>query len=280
MIKKCSKLSRLYRTIMITLDHLNQYDPKMSEIYTYIQSTGRASVAELSKKLATSESTIRRNLRKLAEMKLIKRFHGGAAASTSVFKEPPVSKRSTMNRDEKRAIGKEAADLVEDGDTIILRSGTTVAEMIPHLLEKRNLKIITNMLAPPPALIQSPHKVILTGGEIDKDELCTTGLLAATSMKNLRAEKLFTGALGIDPNHGIMADDFNEVSVTRSFIDASDQVIVLADHTKFNQVAPMILCSVDEIDCILTDGDTPENIILYFRELDIEVISCGGTNGN
>ena len=265
---------------MIETEQLNQHDPKLAEIYTYIQTKGRASVTELSRKFETSESTIRRNLRKLSEMKLVKRFHGGAALSPSAIKEPPVSKRGVMHRDEKREIGKAAADLVEDGDTIILRSGTTVAEMIPHLLEKKDLKIITNMLSPPPTLIQSPHRIILTGGEIDKDELCTTGLLAAAAMKNLRAEKLFTGALGIDPNHGIMADDFGEVSVTRSFIEASDQVIVLADHSKFSQVAPMILCTTEEIDCIVTSSGTPENTISYLEELAIKVMICGGTSGD
>ncbi len=265
---------------MTETDPLNQYDPKLSEMYGHIQVKGRATVTELSEKFATSESTIRRDLRKLAEMKLVRRFHGGAAVSPSAIKEPPVNKRSAMNREEKQAIGRAAAELVEDGDTIILRGGTTVAEMIPHLLEKRDLKIITNMVSPPQVLIQSSHMIILTGGEIDRDELCTSGLLAATTMKSLRAEKLFTGTLGIDPNHGMMADDFGEVSVTRSFIDASDQVIVLADHTKFTQVAPMLLCTPDEIDCIVTGSETPVDIISSLGELGIDVHVCGGNSGN
>ncbi len=251
------------------------YDPKMEQILEQIRHSGQASVAELSGRLQTSESTIRRNLARLAARKLIRRFHGGATLNAAVSEEPPVRRRLQMQRAEKAAIAAKAAALVEDGDTIVMRAGTTVAAMIPHLLERKNLKIITNSLEQFHAFARTSSRIILTGGEIDFDELCTKGYLTSSSMKTMRAEKLFTGVLALHPMYGMMADDFDELEVVRSFVEAAEEVIVLADHTKFGVVAPVILASPSEIDVIITDSAVSPAWIPEFEKQGTEVITAG-----
>jgi DeoR family transcriptional regulator, fructose operon transcriptional repressor len=253
------------------------YDEKRKLILEYIQEHGRATVAELSGLIQTSESTVRRNLSQLMEEKLVKRFHGGAILNKTVLPEPPVARRLQANRKEKEQIGREAASLVEDGDTVMLLSGTTVAAMVPFLIGKENIKVITHsMLIVQDLLRESSIEVIVPGGVLDHDELCTTGFFTSLCLKELRADKVFLGIKAIHPLRGMMIDNINEIETSRGFLSAAEEVIILCDHSKFDQVATAVLCGPTEVDVIITDSGTPPHHIHALRQQGIEVRVCAG----
>ncbi len=262
-------------------DKLNRsLDPKLDNTFRYIQSIGKATVVELSRQLGLSESTIRRNLTKLASKSLINRYHGGATLKDPIRKEPPVESRLQKCRREKQLIAQEAASLVKDGETIIMRSGSTVNAMAQFLREKKNLTIITDSLAIIPVFEQVPEiRIILLGGDMDYDELCTTGYLSSQCLNQLTAEKLFLGVRGVHPKHGIMADDFSELEKLRKCISCAKKVIILADNTKLKQTAPAVLCKAQEVDVIITDSKADEKVVQEFIALGVEVKVCTDSNG-
>lgn len=249
------------------------HDERLDRTLEYIQEKGRATVLELCSIFQTSESTVRRNLTRLAEQKLIKRFHGGAILNKPVAPEPPVSRRLQANPGEKENIGRKAASLVEDGETVILLSGTTVASMVPFLLHKKNLKVITNsVLVLQGLLLESAIKVIVPGGVLDHSEFCTTGFLTSLCVKQLRADKVFLGVRSVHPLYGMMSDNIDEMEASRVFIDVSDEVVVLADHTKFNPSGTVRLCSLTETDVLITDPLSPPDQLKELREAGVEVV--------
>ena len=253
------------------------YDERLDKILEYIQEKGRATVLELSSLFQTSDSTVRRNLTRLAEQKLIKRFHGGAILNKPVTPEPPVSRRLQVNPREKESIGRKAATLVEDGETIILLSGTTVASMVPFLLHKKNIKVITHsVLVLQALLLESGIQVIVPGGVLDHSEFCTTGFLTSLCVRQLRADKVFLGVRSVHPLYGVMSDNIDEMEASRAFIDVSDEVIVLADHSKFNPSGTVRLCSPSEIDVLITDPLAPADLLKELRESGVEVVVSDG----
>lgn len=254
------------------------YDQKMTDLYERIKKKGSATVVELCESLHQSESTIRRNLTKLSDAKLIRRFHGGAILSTNYAPEPPIYKRAQLFAEEKDLIAEEAARLVEDGDTIVLQSGTTVGAMYKYLADKQNLRIITNSFLLPQEFLSRPNwTVIIMGGELDSKEMCTRGYLTTLSMNRLRANKLFMGVRGIHPVYGVMADDLREIETVRSFTEASEEVVVLADHSKFECISPVIQCATSEIDILITDDQAPKDLLKDFSEKGIDVRTVAHT---
>jgi len=255
------------------------HDERVDRILGYLQDKGRATVTELSSLFQISESTVRRGLTLLAEQKLIRRFHGGAIMNKPVVPEPPVSRRLQVNPKQKESIGRKAASLVEDGETIILLSGTTVASMVPFLLGKKNLKVITHsVLVLQGLLIESGVKVIVPGGVLDHSELCTTGFLTSLCVRQLRADKVFLGVRSVHPLYGMMSDNIEEMDASRVFIDVSDEVIVLADHSKFNPSGTVRLCALSEVDVLITDPLAPADQLAELRESGVDVVVCDGVS--
>lgn len=253
------------------------HDERVDRILGHIEQKGRATVAELTSLFQISESTVRRSLTLLAEQKLIRRFHGGAILNRPVVLEPPVSRRLQVNPKEKERIGRKAASLVEDGETLILLSGTTVAAMVPFLLGKKNLKVITHsVLVLQALLLESGVKVIVPGGVLDHSELCTTGFLTSLCVKQLRADKVFLGVRSVHPLYGMMSDNIDEMEASRVFIDAADEVIVLADHSKFNPSGTVRLCALSEVDVLITDSLAPADQLTELRECGVEVVVSDG----
>ena len=158
---------------------------RRQRLVAFVVQNNGATVAELAEQLGVSQATVRRDLARLDQQGLIERAHGGAAPRTrkrtADFPEPPVLKRAFLQVEEKRAIGRVAADYVADGDVVIISGGTTTAEMIPHLARRRDLTIITNALNITSLL--APHKnitVIMLGGVLRHSELSILGALRKT----------------------------------------------------------------------------------------------------
>lgn len=213
-------------------------------------------VAELTAHFKVSAATIRRDLSQLSARGMIERAHGGAARRVRVateMPEPPLLNRASIEADQKRRIGKAAAAHVHDGETIIISSGTTTAEMVPHLADRRGLTVITNALNIVLALAPFPTiTVIVLGGVLRHSELTVLGSLGEEAMENLRADKLFMGSSAIHADYGLSAENFAESSSDQALMNSSREVIVLADHTKFGRVATVRVAPLKRIRRIIT----------------------------
>jgi len=249
---------------------------RRQQMVAFVEEHNGATVARLSERFGISEATARRDLTQLSRRGLLVRAHGGAIPrrprQVEGFPEPPILERASVMPDEKRRIGRAAAALVEDGDTILIAGGSTTARMIPHLAERGRLTVMTNNLNVAGLLAAYPTiTLILLGGILRHSELSLLGILPEDALKNLRADKLFIGSSAIHVDYGLSADDMAEVQTDRALVAAAAEITVVADRTKFGRVRTARVISMEEVHRIVTDRDIPEEQLLALREQGILV---------
>jgi DeoR/GlpR family transcriptional regulator of sugar metabolism len=238
----------------------------------YITSHKSAQVSHLSQEFAISISTLRRDLIELEQKGLITRVHGGAILKEK-HNELPILQRSFQQAKEKRRIGEAAARLVEDNDTIMITGGTTTEAMLPFLVSKTNLTIITNSINCAYHLTQYPEfAVVMLGGWLRHAEFSVHGPLTERGLDDLHPQKLFHGIFGICPETGLTEFDLQEVQTDRYLISVIPELIILADHTKFCRTGPVRLAPIEAVSTVVTDTKAPEDDVTTLIEQGIQVI--------
>jgi DeoR/GlpR family transcriptional regulator of sugar metabolism len=215
----------------------------------HLRTDGRVSVAEMADGLGVTPSTIRRDLQRLAREGRLVRTYGGAAmpaAGSSV-----VGGESA--REAKRRIARAAATLVHDETTIVIGSGTTALEFARQVADRR-LTVITNALDVANVLLDRPGiELIVLGGVVRPRMHSMLGHLAEIATQELRADTLFMGIGAVSVDQGLMSDSVPEILIDRALRRMARSCIVLADASKFEQVAPGFVFGLEEVDIIVTD---------------------------
>jgi DeoR family transcriptional regulator of aga operon len=242
-------------------------------IETYIRSDGNCRVTELSRQLGVSQATIRRDLAELEALGSILRVNGGAVSRERLSTvEPRLVDRELLNADCKRRIGRLAADIVGEGETIMIASGTTTLELARSLIGKRGINVVTNALNVAFALSASPDiNLVVLGGYLRQSENSVLGHLAEQNLQGLHAHKLFVGAFGLDAHYGLSGDHMPEVRTDRAMISAASKVVVLADHTKLGRKGVVQVAPATDIDMLITDSDADAHQIDALKEIGIDV---------
>ena len=183
-----------------------------------------------------SESTVRRDLSQLEDLGELVRVHGGAKRVFSVDVEPSVSEKRLRFQDEKLAIGRYAASLIEDGEFVFIDAGTTTLAMIPFI-QAENVTIVTNGLELAVQMAESKFTVILLGGVVKPNTRAMIGSETLKQLLQYRFSRAFMGTNGIDVRFGFTTPDTQEAHVKESAIAQANRVYVLADHSKFEKVS-------------------------------------------
>lgn len=235
----------------------------------FINNKKNVLIADVCNHFSISEATARRDLDLLAERSLIDRVHGGAVSKETRHGEPPVLLRENEQSLEKKRIAIAASNLIEDGETIFLGSGTTVAEVSKLLVNRKNITVITNSILVINNLVEHPEiTVIMLGGILRHSEFSLIGHLTNEALSGLRADKVIIGIHSIDCQYGLTSGYMPEIVTDRAILGIGKQKIVLADHTKCGKVSIAFLAPVNSVDILVTDQGIPENF-------EKEVISLG-----
>ncbi len=246
-------------------------EERRMKILDIINSGKAVTVEELSRNMDVSESTVRRDLRYMEDKGLIHRTHGGAMNPLPADYEPTFTEKQEEMTEEKKAIGIRAASLIEDGDTVVIDSGTTTMEIIRNLNVNRAM-IITNS---PHAAIELQHRqgieAVLAGGTLRYETLALVGPIADELFRRVKADKAFIGANGISLD-GFMTPNMTEAATKRSMLRSAEKVYVVADSSKFNKSSLMRFADLDEVDGIITDHKLPEDIYNEFSQSGSEII--------
>jgi DeoR/GlpR family transcriptional regulator of sugar metabolism len=246
---------------------------RLSRIRKIVEQTGRVTTVELSSQFDVSESTIRRDLEELDGMGWIQRTHGGAVRSERATKEPPMLQRIEEGHAEKIRIGAAAASLVKEGETIFLGSGTTVLEIAHQLPLEIHLTVITNSLPVVNELVNRPNiDLIVIGGMLRQTELSMVGHIAEQAVREFRADKVFMSMRAIDARHGFTNDYLPETMTDRAILSIAPQVIIVADHTKFDKVSSVLVGQITIADIIITDDFGPSDSLNELSEIGVKVV--------
>jgi len=246
---------------------------RRNRILEMIQEDGHVKVADLGKIFKVSEVTIRQDLERLENEEIIIREHGGAYLKSIPSQVRSFSLQHRENMEQKIRIGKKAAEFIQDGDTIILDSGTTITELAKNLTNRKNLTVITNALNIAVMLGGEPSiNVIMTGGEFKAPTLSLTGEKAAVFFNNLHVDKLFLATAGISLKAGLTYPSISDLIVKKAMIDAAETVYLLADSSKIGKSSLASLGAMSLIDYLITDSGLQDKNRQLFDENEIEYI--------
>lgn len=248
-------------------------DDRRKRILELVDKEGSVAVDDLAQRFAVSEMTIRRDLRLLQKSGFLKRVHGGATSNRGRSYEPPFMLRATEYNTAKVAIGRQAAELVQDGDSIALDVGTTTLELARNLVDRQNLTVITPSLHIANTLASQPGiRLILSGGIVRPGELSMVGQLAEDALAKFHVDKLFLGVGGIDIETGLTEFNVDDSQVKQALIRRAKECIVVTDSSKFGNIAFAAVAPISVVDTIVTDSYLNPNIRVSLEERDIEVI--------
>ncbi|WP_297543548.1 DeoR/GlpR family DNA-binding transcription regulator [Amycolatopsis sp.] len=231
---------------------------RLRQITEATKHAGQMSVGELSELTGASEMTIRRDLELLADQGVLERFRGGARSLLLRGEEPPFAMRAQEGLDVKRRIGAKVAELIADGEAVVLDGGTTCLE-VARALEHRRLTVMPLSLHAANALTgASQVKLLLPGGEPRPGELGVTGPLAEASLSALRFDTAVIACCGLSAAEGLTAYDLADAATKRAAITSSRRVIAVADGGKFSRTALAFVVSAASLDAVVTDETVPE----------------------
>jgi DeoR/GlpR family transcriptional regulator of sugar metabolism len=229
-----------------------------------------AQVAELARHFAVSEMTVRRDLARLAREGKLTRVHGGAVQDRA---EPPFAEIAVERLDAKQRIGRAAADLVEDGQTIMLDIGTTTLQLA-RALHGRSLTVITSNLAAMEDLLpEEGVEIVLVGGVVRRNYRSLVGVLAEDALRQLSADIAFLGASGFRHDDlGVMDTTMVEVPIKRAMLGAAERAVLLADAQKFSMGGVVRVCGAEELDAVVTDAGPDEPAVTAMEQAGVEVV--------
>ena len=249
-------------------------EERKKKIVDYVNERIRVTVPELCKVFGVSGATMRNDLRDLDESGLITRTHGGAIRKSRTGYELVIDSRSGKNTDAKKMIAAAALELINDGDTIILDTGTTVRELASLLGQRKNLTVVTNDIRVAADLETLPScEVLIIGGLLRKGFHCTIGYGMFSSIDNLSVDKAFLGANSFSARKGASTPDLSQADIKSRMIEIATRVVLLCDQSKLETDSFINFASPSQIDLLITDG-LPENLRRGYEEMDIDVISA------
>nr|WP_231505563.1 DeoR/GlpR family DNA-binding transcription regulator [Bacillus sp. EB01] len=240
-------------------------------ILRLIKEKPHVKIQEICDITGASESTIRRDLTQLEQEKFLKRVHGGAERLRGKLQEPSMAEKSSKNLHEKIQIAKYGAGLAEPGDCIYLDAGSTIREMIPFFPEK-DIVVVTNGLMHIQPLMEKGIETYIIGGYVKQKTNAIIGRGAVESLDQYRFDKCFLGVNGIHHQYGYTTPDQEEAMIKQKALNMSREVFVLADSTKFTEIAFARVAELHEAS-IITNALDHELERHYSNKTEIKVVT-------
>jgi DeoR family transcriptional regulator of aga operon len=242
-------------------------------IVELLREHGKVTVEALAARFATSAVTIRTDLATLEAGGALERTHGGALLRRE-DDDQPITVKQTRHHAEKVRIAKVAASLIQEGETIILDSGTTTAEIAKQIrrLEVQSINVITNALNIAMLLADVPTvRLIMPGGILRPESNSLSGHMAEAALADLQADRLFLGADGLDPERGVMTPHLSEAQLNAKMIAISRQVIAVADSSKLMRRNISLIARVEQLHMLITDAGANPEVIAELQRRGVEV---------
>ena len=246
-------------------------EQRQNLILALVNQRGSVSITEMQRKLKVSRETIRRDLVLLADRNALRKTHGGALSVER--SEPEIAQREITNAEAKRTIGRRAAELVPDGASVILASGSTVQAVAEALLGRHGLTVFTNSIGVCRRLAgQNKNRVHVLGGELQPTNGATVGRDTTGMLAHYFADFVFVGAGAISPTGWLMDYTREEGELHGMMLQSARTAVVVADHTKFNRFAPVRVENFDKVTHLVTDRRPDARLAATLAALPLEIL--------
>jgi DeoR/GlpR family transcriptional regulator of sugar metabolism len=247
----------------------------MQQVLQMLETRDSVQVAELAEAFSVSEVTVRSDLTELARQGLVARVRGGVRPLDRGNSELGFDFRLGLEVDRKRAVAREAAKLIGDGEAIALDASTTAYYLALELRSKRELVVVTNGILIAASLADAPGiNVLVTGGMLRLSAMSLVGDLGGDLLRTTRINKGFLGARGLSLERGLMDLNPDEVRIKQEMADACEQVYGILDGTKWHRSALLSFVAPADLTGIVTDSSAPGEEVAAWRSRDVEVIAA------
>ena len=251
---------------------------RKQQIISLLTAGGYTNVTELAARFHVTTETIRRDLNELEQENLVKRIHGGAIATAKRSPELEYQNRGQYLMQEKKDIARQAADLINDGETVIITSGTTTQAMAEFLLRKKNLTVITNSVLLCAELAAGQDiEVFILGGKVRNGNFSVSGPISMDNLSVFNPDKTIIGIGGISLEKGLTDHRMDETLLTRSCLKAAGMTIGLADHSKFGTITSYTIGPARMLQYLVTSVITPETVCEPYIKEGIRVLRAETT---
>ena len=251
-----------------------QLNARQTEILAFVTKNGYAETDFLARQFSKTMQTIRRDFEKLESHGLVVKVHGGAKLATPAqFENLPYAERRRANIPQKQAIGAAAANLIPDGKCVFLSAGTSTEAVAVQMLSHQDMQFVTNNLNIAQHLrdnIQS--SVQICGGDIRHEDGAVFDPRARDMIASMRIDYSVIGIGGIDPREGLFCYSIDEVMTARTIMQHSRHLIIVADDDKIGQQANFRLCSLSDIDTLITGVTDSTELEVACQDIDVELI--------
>jgi len=248
-------------------------EERKNKILELLRKKGKVLVPDLCETFNVSPATTRNDLNELEKTGLLKRTHGGAINISRAGFEPDYQQRGIKNLEQKEKIAKKALEYVDEGDIILLDTGTTTLQFSKMLKSKKNITIVVNDTEIARELEDSDDiNVILIGGNLRRKFHCTVGPIATQILNDLNVDKAFMATNGISLEKGLTTPDLTQAEVKEIMIKISSEVILLCDSSKFGKNSFARVDTLSNIDRIITDDNIDREYAKELESLGIDVV--------
>jgi DeoR/GlpR family transcriptional regulator of sugar metabolism len=244
---------------------------RKQHLLALLRRDGQIVAKELSAQLGLSEDTIRRDLRELAAEGLLQRVHGGALPASPAVAD--FAGRQQLVPDEKLAIARAAAGLVQDGQVVFIDGGTTAVQLARALRPQLRATCVTH--SPSVAVELVPHagvEVVLIGGRLFKHSVVAVGAAAAQAIANVRADLYFMGVTGVHPQAGLSTGDLEEADIKRALMGQAAETVVLASSEKLGVASPYVVAPAGAMGTLVVAREAPAAALAPYRKLGVKVL--------
>jgi DeoR family transcriptional regulator of aga operon len=248
-------------------------EERRRRIRELVQDNAQVTVAELAGRFEVSAVTIRGDLAALDEVGAVVRVHGGALPRRD-SDELPIDVKQTLHRAQKIRIAAAAVELIRSGETVILDSGTTTAEIARQMrgLRLESVNVITNALNVAVLLAGVPFvNLVMPGGLLRQKSWSLSGPQAEQAMRDLQADVLFLGVDSLDPEVGLMTPHVLEAQLNAQMIRIARRVVAVTDSSKLLRRNLSVIAPVEQVDLLITDRDADRGCIEAIRARGVDV---------
>jgi DeoR family transcriptional regulator of aga operon len=247
-------------------------EERRREILDLLHRDGRVLVKDLAKQFQISQITIRKDLEFLDAQGIIQRTHGGALPLPSgALLDPTLREKEKLHRKQKALIAQAAVRMVEEGQSVLLDSGTTTTAIARALKDMSRLTVITNAINIAAELAGTKVEVILTGGTLRKNSFSLVGPLSEHTLRQLGADILFLGVDGFDTKIGLFTPNLLESEVNRAMVAIARRTVVVCDSSKFGHRSLCNIMPASGVHDVITDKQITKSDLHALKEAGVKV---------
>lgn len=248
---------------------------RQTKIYKYLLENKKATVNDLAEYFDVTPMTIRRDLVKMEEDGLVARTFGGVMLKSSLVTELPYNEKESSYMEQKKKIAKAAANLVKDGTSLILDSGTTCMEIAKLICDRKDIKVVTNDIMIASYLMQYENiDLYCTGGRVQSNVGSCIDDNSRNFFENINVEVCFVGSSAVHHKYGVSTPTSQKSVVKRAMLNASDYKVLVSDSSKYMKKGFVKICDIEEFDMVIVDSylDSQVEQDLINKDINIKIV--------